>query len=172
MQAPDAGDTVDVIVAAWARELPEVDGLALELGKRVMRLAMAVTAATERELEPFGLTKAEYEILAVLHGEGEPYRLKPAVLAQRLMLSSGGTTNVLHRLTAAGLVVREPDPSDRRSFGVRLTDRGRETSTAAVLAVNAAQAELFAPLGEDGGRALARTLREAQGTLRLGAGQR
>jgi DNA-binding MarR family transcriptional regulator len=42
-------------------------------------------------------------------------------------LSSGAMTNRLDRLEEANLVQRLPDPEDRRSVVVELTDHGRET---------------------------------------------
>jgi DNA-binding MarR family transcriptional regulator len=75
-------------------------------------------------LNRLGLTKAGYDILAVLRAAGAPYRLRPSVLTQRLVLTSGGTSNVLRRLAAADLVERDPDPSDARSSWVRLSAHG------------------------------------------------
>jgi DNA-binding MarR family transcriptional regulator len=42
-------------------------------------------------------------------------------------LSSGAMTNRLDRLEEADLVRRLPDPEDRRSVVVELTEHGRET---------------------------------------------
>jgi DNA-binding MarR family transcriptional regulator len=53
------------------------------------------------------------------------------------MLTSSGTTKRLDRLERAGLIARQPDPADRRSTLIALTDAGRElvdTATAAHLA--------------------------------------
>ncbi|WP_279583020.1 MarR family winged helix-turn-helix transcriptional regulator [Fodinicola feengrottensis] len=136
-------DMIDGIVAAWRTELPEVANLSLELSKRIGRLAGLVDAVTLAELDKLGLTKAEYEVLARLRSSGAPFRGKPNELTKSLSLSSGGTTNVLHRLTAAGLVTRGADPDDRRSSWVELTAQGVRTAEAAVLAANAAQSALF-----------------------------
>jgi DNA-binding MarR family transcriptional regulator len=155
-----SGDVVDEIVAAWNRELPEVANLPLELNKRITRLAGLLEAVTIAELDRLGLTKAEYEVLAKLRSAGPPYRRKPNELAQSLLLSSGGTTNVVHRLNAAGLVVREADPVDRRSLHVRLTEDGVRVAETAVLATNAAQSALLERVPGPTGRALADQLRE------------
>ncbi|WP_430786637.1 MarR family winged helix-turn-helix transcriptional regulator [Actinoplanes sp. G11-F43] len=135
-----AGDTTDEIVASWDREVPGVAGDAFALGKRASRLAALLSAPVEATLTRFGLTKAEFDVLAVLRAAGSPYRLRPSTLSQRLLLTSGGTSNVLRRLAAAGLVERDPDRSDARSSWVRLTDRGAETAEQAVRAATAAQA--------------------------------
>lgn len=153
-------DVVDEILAAWRTELPTVAGPPLELTKRIGRLAALIDAVTVAELDRLGRTKAEYEVLSRLRSVGRPYRRKPNELASSLLLSSGGTTNVLHRLTAAGLVVREADPSDRRSVWVRLTADGVRAAEDAVLAANAAQSELLGRLPDPTARALADLLRE------------
>jgi DNA-binding MarR family transcriptional regulator len=135
-----ARDVVDEIADAWGRELPGVVGTELELSKRAARLAALLTAPVEAELARLGLTKAEYDILAVLRAAGTPYRLRPSVLAQRLVLTSGGTSNVLRRLAAADLVERDPDPSDARSLWVRLSTHGVTVAEEVVRAASAAQA--------------------------------
>ncbi|GAB3874300.1 hypothetical protein GCM10029964_016040 [Kibdelosporangium lantanae] len=83
-------DQVDGIVEAWRRELPEVAGIELELGKRIHRLSALMTEAVTRQLVEFKLTKAEYDVLAVLRSQGAPFRLRPTDLVSRLLLSSGG----------------------------------------------------------------------------------
>jgi DNA-binding MarR family transcriptional regulator len=56
------------------------------------------------------------------------------------MLSSGGTSNLLKRLTDAGLIARDADPADARSSWVRLTEPGITVAEQAVRAATAAQA--------------------------------
>jgi DNA-binding MarR family transcriptional regulator len=135
-----AKDVVDEIAGAWAAELPGVVGTELELSKRAARLASLLNRPVEAELTRMGLTKAEYDVLAVLRASGSPYRLRPSTLAQRLLLTSGGTSNVLRRLTAAELIDRDPDPNDARSSWVRLSERGVRTAEEVVKAASAAQA--------------------------------
>ncbi|MGI5132079.1 MarR family winged helix-turn-helix transcriptional regulator [Pseudonocardia sp. CA-107938] len=136
-------DTVDAISAAWAHELPGVVGAELALGKRAARLSGMLAARVDAELARLGLTKAEYEMLATLRASGAPYRLRPTDLAARLLLTSGGTSNVLRRLTDSGLVERDADPSDARSSWVRLSKRGIEVAEDAVRAASTAQAALL-----------------------------
>ena len=136
-------DVVDTIAAAWAQELPPVSGLHFELAKRAARLSALFSERVNAELAKLGLTKAEYEILAVLRAAGAPYRLRPSDLGARLMLSSGGTSNLLRRLGDAGLIEREADASDARSSRVRLSDDGIGVAEKAVLAASAVQAELL-----------------------------
>jgi DNA-binding MarR family transcriptional regulator len=152
-------------MAAWRTELPEVAGLPMELSKRISRLAQLIDHVTAVELDQQGLTRAEFEVLARLRCAGRPYRRKPSDLTKALFLSSGGTTHVLHRLTAAGLTVRETDPEDRRSCWVRLTPEGTASAENALLAVNTAQSRLLAPIPETTSRQITDLLRDASRAL-------
>jgi DNA-binding MarR family transcriptional regulator len=142
------GDSIDEVVAGWAVEMPEIVGVPLALSKRLLRISTMLNAATEAELAPLGLTGADYGVLTALRRAGEPYRLRPSELSRSLVLSTGGTTNVLHRLAAAGLIEREPDPADRRSRWVGLTPEGVRVTEAAVRATTDAHAALLARLPE------------------------
>ncbi|MEE6260633.1 MarR family winged helix-turn-helix transcriptional regulator [Plantactinospora sonchi] len=155
-----ARDTVDEIADAWGRELPGVVGVELELSKRAARLAALLNAPVEATLARLGLTKAEYDILAVLRASGQPYRLRPSVLTQRLVLTSGGTSNVLRRLAAADLVERDPDPSDARSSWVRLSASGVRMAEEAVRAATVAQAAALRDVAPQTTRAAVDALRD------------
>lgn len=122
---------------AWRAELPEILFASSELSKRIMFLSAALDRVTRRDLAEFGLTMAEFDVLVTLRRAGEPYRMKPNQLARSLMLSTGGTTNVTHRLVARGAVAREDDPADARSTWIRLTSDGIALAERAVLAVSA-----------------------------------
>jgi DNA-binding MarR family transcriptional regulator len=152
-------DAVDAIAEAWERELPGVIGVGLALGKRTTRVSTMLAARAEAELGRFGLTRAEYEILAVLRAAGPPYQLRPADISQRLMLSSGGTSNLLRRLVDAELVERDPHPSDARSSWVRLSPSGVKVAEEAVRAVSEGQAALLRTVPPE-------TLRAAVDSLR------
>jgi DNA-binding MarR family transcriptional regulator len=136
-------DTVDMILAQWEKELPGFVGVELELGKRAARLSAMLTERVSGELSRMGLAKGEYEVLAVLRAAGTPYQLRPSELAQRLMLSSGGTSNLLRRLTDTGLIEREANPADARSSWVRLTPRGKDLAEKAVKAAGRTQLALL-----------------------------
>ncbi len=77
----------------------------------------------ERLLAATGIGLADNE--ALLHLNVEPLRM--STIAGRLVLSRGGTTKVIDRLEADGLVHRSPDPDDRRATIVEITPTGRET---------------------------------------------
>jgi DNA-binding MarR family transcriptional regulator len=62
-----------------------------------------------------GMTESEVTALAYL-AQGP---LTPGQLGERLLLTSGGVTALLHRLERAGHITREPHPHDKRSVIVR-----------------------------------------------------
>ncbi len=150
---------MDRIAAAWARELPDTTGLELELGKRAARLAAFLGQAVEAELARLSLTRAEYEVLAVLRSAGLPYQLRPSDIAHRLVLSSGGTSNVLRRLVAQELIERDPHPEDARGAWVRLSERGVRVAEDAVRAASSAQAAVLRDVPVADQRAAADALR-------------
>ncbi|MFF5210568.1 MarR family winged helix-turn-helix transcriptional regulator [Streptosporangium sp. NPDC000396] len=154
-------DHVDDIIAAWHIQMPGVAGLPLELAKRSALLTAAFDGATAVELEKLGLTPAEYGVLATLRRIGEPYRLKPTELTHALLLSSGGISNVLKRLVAAGYVIREAAEDDGRSTWVRLTPQGVEIAEEAVRTTTAAHARMVERIPEQTARALSEHLRIA-----------
>jgi DNA-binding MarR family transcriptional regulator len=70
-----------------------------------------------------GLTMARYDVLAQLDLAGG--RLGLSELAARIWLSPSGLSKLLDRMDASSLIVREPDPSDARSWFAVLTPAGR-----------------------------------------------
>jgi DNA-binding MarR family transcriptional regulator len=153
-------DMVDGILDSWRAQLPQIAGIELELSKRAGRLHTLLSDATSAQLARFGLTKAEYDVVAVLRAAGAPYRLRPTDLAARLLLSSGGTSNVLRRLHADDLITREADPEDARSTWVQLTASGVEIAEASAMASAEAQRSLLRDVPPETARAAADALRE------------
>lgn len=113
-------------IAQWQREMPGLDLLPME----VVGYLKTSQLITRNQLEAFfkthGLQAGEFDVLATLRRAGAPYALTPTQLFGTLMVSSGGMTNRLDRLERAGLIVRTPNPEDRRGTLVSLTDKGLE----------------------------------------------
>jgi DNA-binding MarR family transcriptional regulator len=157
-------DPVDDLLSAWRRELPDILGPTSELAKRILVLSGELSAATKRELPRFGLTVAEFDVLATLRRSGRPYRMKSNELSRALLLSTGGTSNVTNHLVAEELVVREQDPDDGRSTLIRLTPRGIALAEDAVRATSAAHAQIFATVPVSVLRAATKGLRDLTAT--------
>lgn len=71
----------------------------------------------------YGLTMARYDVLAHLNMAGG--RLGLGDLASAIALSASGLSKLLDRMADAGLIRREPDPSDGRAAFATITPRGR-----------------------------------------------
>ena len=142
-------DHLDEIAAQWARERPELDVSALALLGRLFRVADLADTALGGPATSHGLRRGWFDLLAALRRAGEPFELNPTELMRATMLSSGGMTKRLDRLVEAGLVMRRPDPDDRRGTLVRLTPRGRDAIDAALESHLTAEEALLGPLDAD-----------------------
>lgn len=85
---------------------------------------------------------------------------RPSDICKSLGVDGGAVTRMLDRLEKKELITRSPDPSDRRSLLIAVTDKGREVIDRAMpLAVNAQQ-ELVSALTDDEIQQLKVTLRK------------
>ncbi|GAA2913679.1 MarR family transcriptional regulator [Streptomyces thioluteus] len=80
----------------------------------------------ERDLQPFGLTNNDYEILVNL-SESEDHRMRMSDLAAATLQSKSRLSHQITRMENAGMVRRENCESDRRGLFAVLTEQGWET---------------------------------------------
>ena len=89
-----------------------------------LRASIRLMERLDHELEPHGLSLADYEIL--VHLSAEPTaELRMTELAARTLVSRSGLTRRLDRLVDSGLVERRSCPTDRRGVLAVLTPAGR-----------------------------------------------
>ncbi|MFN6461478.1 MAG: MarR family winged helix-turn-helix transcriptional regulator [Nostoc sp. DedVER02] len=119
-----ASDSVDMILAQWQRERPDLDVSPMGVIGRMGRVAKHFEHAIQDTFSQFGLNLGEFDVLATLRRSGEPYQLSPTALFNTLMVSSGTMTHRIDQLEQAGLVKRIPEPSDRRGTLITLTAEG------------------------------------------------
>jgi len=117
-------DPVDKILAQWQRERPDLDVSPMGIIGRVGRLSKHLERSLQETFSEFGLTVAEFDVLAALRRSGQPYRLSPTELFNTLMVTSGTMTHRIDRLEQTDLVKRIPDMNDRRGLLIELTDKG------------------------------------------------
>lgn len=123
---PEAlADQVDDYRTAWARALPDLDTEAMAIIGRARRITLKLRDGIEAIFAAHGIDAGEFDVIGTLLRSGAPYRLRPTELYRSLMVSSGGLTNRLARLEAAGLIHRVPTMEDGRSLLVELTAAGR-----------------------------------------------
>ena len=130
-------DGVDLILEQWQRERPDLDASPIGVIGRVSRLARELEQRLEPVYREHGLESGWYDVLATMRRTGPPYRVRPTDFTNALMLTSSGTTKRLDRLEQAGLIMRAPDPEDRRgtlitltAAGLRLVDKASEAHLA------------------------------------------
>ncbi|WP_405998419.1 MarR family winged helix-turn-helix transcriptional regulator [Streptomyces sp. NBC_00829] len=80
----------------------------------------------EKDLQPFGLTNNDYEILVNL-SESPERRMRMSDLAAATLQSKSRLSHQITRMENAGLVRRENCESDRRGLYAVLTEQGTET---------------------------------------------
>ncbi len=71
----------------------------------------------------FDITLPRFDLMAQL--ERHPDGLRMGELSRRMMVTGGNITGITDQLEQEQLVVRVPDPKDRRVYTVKLTEAGR-----------------------------------------------
>ena len=113
-------------------------------------------AAGNAALSEHGLRVRSYSVLALAAGSA---RTSQRELAELLRLDPSQVVALVDELQARGLVVREPDPADRRANVVVATERGRTVHAQAAGAARAAEAALHDDLSEADRRRLTELLK-------------
>lgn len=133
--------------AHWPDEHPDVYA-AMRAVTSIMRAHQILIANLDARLRPFGITFSRYEALVLLtHSHGGALPLSR--IGERLQVHATSVTNVIDRLEAAGLVRREPNPSDGRGVLAVITDEGREVADKATAEFNDSHFGLSALRGSD-----------------------
>lgn len=159
MTVPDRHDEVDLIVAAWRRERPDLTTDPLEVLSRVKRVAQKLDHGRRVAFAAHGLQLWEFDVLSALRRSGEPYQLSPGQLVRLNHVTSGTMTNRVDRLAARGLVERHTDPSDGRGVIVQLTRAGMKRVDAALADLLTWEETQLAALGAEDRTELATLLR-------------
>lgn len=145
-----------------------MDGIEQEVGKNagflVWRLATEWRAAMDRVLEPFGLTQAQYSVLAPLYAMSRDGR-RPS---QRQVADVTGIdavyiSRLVRTLERGGFVARAASATDTRAVALTVTEQGSAVLQGAIQAVFELRDRLTAPLGGNDGAGTAEltaTLRE------------
>ena len=159
MRKPKGGDHVDGVLAQWQSVRPEGDASPMAIFTRVYRLSKYLNRRIADVFRKHGLHDGEFDLLATLYRSGQPQGLTPNALRHAAVLSSGAMTNRLDRLEAAGLIQRVPNPEDRRSLLIRLTDQGQTVLLGCLDEYLATLNGLQAPLDKEQRQALESGLR-------------
>ena len=111
----------------FAAEFPDGDARSTELTASLVRAGNSVLAELDRTiLASFDVPHPVITALAVIEGADGP--LTPSEISDRMLVASATMTATLDTLESRGWVVRTPNPADRRSVLVSVTDEGRATA--------------------------------------------
>jgi DNA-binding MarR family transcriptional regulator len=168
MQRGSGQDATDRQLDRLAQTYPDLDVHAYHVTARLARLGLYLARRQEAVFERFGLNRGEVGLLSALRLAGPPHRLAPGRLGRGLLLSSAGVTSRVDRLERRGLVVRQPDPDDRRGVLIELTARGGELVDEAVRANTESEMQLMANFDPGEIDALAALLRRLAVRLESG----
>lgn len=93
------------------------------LGYRIFRTQCAVTQVLAKEFAPYGITPIQWNALVFLDRYGS---LSQRQLATHLHREPATVTRSVDKMEKMGLVMREPDESDRRVNVITMTDKARD----------------------------------------------
>ncbi|MFB8007840.1 MarR family transcriptional regulator [Nocardia sp. NPDC056000] len=119
-------DSVDRLLAGWARVQPELDFAPVAIVQRLGKVRRFLDAEIEAGFVEFGLNGPDYIALATLRLHENTGGVSQRYLMRELGLTSGTISVRVDRLVEQGLATRTADPADRRNTLVALTDSGRE----------------------------------------------
>ena len=152
-------DPVDTILTQWQRERPDIDPAPMQLFGLLARAQLLSTLYFNDLLERWSLSRGSFDVLAALRRAGPPFSLTPKQLSKSLMLSGAGMTSRLDRLEALRLIIRLPEPTDRRSLKIQLTPRGVRLIDEVVPEIVDAQWKIASAMGSEKTAALTKALR-------------
>jgi DNA-binding MarR family transcriptional regulator len=102
------------------------DKLELKLWLRLLTCSSLIEGEVRARLrETFATSLPRFDLLAQL--DRAPEGLTMGELSSRLMVSNGNVTGLTDALVREGMVSREPEPEDRRSLRIRLTEAGKRS---------------------------------------------
>lgn len=114
-------EILDQMRSCW-----EGDLAAAETVKRLFRARELFFSDAKTVMEQFALNVGEFDAMASLRIQGEPYEQTPSNICQTNLVSSGGLTKVLNSLEKRGLISRRQCADDQRSRLVKLTAKGKK----------------------------------------------
>lgn len=150
-------DWIDHTQARWRELRPELDVEPMGVVGRMLRAAQLFMARCEAYLEPFDLSRAEFDIVSALCRSDGP--ISPGELTRQLMFTGPATTKRLRRLEQAGWIARSVNPDDARGFLIVASDDGARRFAELLPRYLGLEASLVSVLDDDELTALASTLR-------------
>jgi len=117
-------DIIDSLISDWKKERPELDGQAMHIVGRILKLGKTLEKRASLSLSGCGIHYTDLDVLATLRRSGSPFELAPKELMKSVLITSGAMTALLDRLTKLKLIYRSPDSIDGRIKRAGLTKKG------------------------------------------------
>ena len=147
----------------WADHVDGANGVAIEIGVSISRLAMRQMQWQTEKLRAFksaGITgPSDFQHLSMLHRLGGENGLGMVEQAELLGAGHAATSKRLARFEQVRLVVRTDHPTDRRSHLWSLSEHGRVTTEEAFEAIHGGFERAIARLTPDQRATTVETLR-------------
>jgi DNA-binding MarR family transcriptional regulator len=150
-------------LSPFEREFPGASESANGLVIDLFHTYDAVLTLINQGVAFLGLSSTGRQALAVIEGARAP--LSPTVISQRLLVTTASVTSLLDTLERRGLVVRLPDPDDRRKLLVQITAEGQQLVDSMLPKVVALQAAAMADLSEEDRERMREALAVIRGTI-------
>jgi DNA-binding MarR family transcriptional regulator len=150
----------DVVVAKWRAIFPDLDYDTSSLWTRMRRVTKVLVDASAAAIAPFGLTVADFDVLAALYREAPPRVLTVAALAEATSRTHGSVSVHAKSMSERGLIKRLEASIDARLSPLQLTRKGITLVEKIVPEIVAAQAEMTSQLTGDERRQLTTLLRK------------
>ena len=144
-----------------------VESAAHEVALNILVTANLLAKEGERLVAPAGVTEAQFNVLMLLKHQSEGGSLDQTALGRMLVVNRSNVTGLVDRMEKVGLVVRSPDPSDRRVKRVSLTAKGRRVAEAAEGPYFDRVEEVLGTLGAEERVRLVRALEKLRAALNL-----
>ncbi|GGO13789.1 MarR family winged helix-turn-helix transcriptional regulator [Micromonospora parathelypteridis] len=161
-------DRIAEIVGQWSRERPDLDPSPLLIIGRIQQIAAVLDAALRPPFAAADLGNGDFDVLAALRREGEPYTLTAGQLSQRMLVTTGAVTKRVDRLIAHGLVSRSVSAADARGRVVGLTPAGAALTDRLIEEHLANEAAILGGLSDSDRRTFERLLAAMTRTLASG----
>lgn len=116
----------------------------------------------DRRLQPLGLSRAQWSILAILSNhEG----LSQSQISDELEIEKSTTGRLIDQVERSGWIERRPIPGDRRLWGIHLTDQARQLIAEVESVVLNTRAEMLRGLSAEQQQHLSEVLQTVKSNL-------
>ena len=151
-------DFVDSLEEEWKAQVPRLQTEPISVVARLVRMSYYVERRVAINLARYDLNRGEFEVLAVLTRNPEE-NITPKILQTKILITSGGLSNRIRKLEEKGLLVRLPDPNDRRGVILKATEKGKEITLQAVTSHVEVERQIASGLSPEEQRELASLLK-------------